>query len=452
MTTPKPSPPRGLPIPTSLDRMRLLKETLLAQLGGVDRVRTFNKGQTILHEGDDLEGTSAFLVISGKLIERMTRYVKGHGQKAISLCEVTPGAIANVQTLVPQYAQQSAVFTVEAVERTEVIALNPLDIRQLEQFGVVLNGMMRKSMQNLDELSALREVEADLEDAQFGLQISEGDLARERDHAEALELVLKECESKLERAEERASALKEKLKAEHAIAAAARDAMAVAVDELGSEKIRMTNFGLGMELYLDRIREQCRRRGLPPEILNFTEAESMLLVGEVPRNLEELRSIVRQSRQIDFGDDLNELLVAYVGDESPTDIFAAVDELPGFVDPEDIEMIDDGQTNGVAIDANLQAAEEIMPADRRAPMATIDYEERPDEGAPQRLGIIVPTATAVDPNENLGRRTSAYGIPVKDLLAAEERRERLTQTLHGIPARPDLFNGGSRVPRPTPKK
>lgn len=277
----------GVNAPSSLQRMQLLRDALVTKLGREDRIRSFTKGEVLVSEGDQLEGTMAFLVISGSLTERMTRYVKGRGDVHIPLT-VAPGAITNAQVLVPHYADLPSMVTIMAEEDGELVLLDPSGIRLLGEFGNILRGMLRKSISQLEALWESREIAAELEETKFSLEWTEREFVRECEKTAALS---KECDGALEQARH------------------ARIAMHESVSALDDERIRMTYVGIGMELYLDRIRELLHRRGMSHTLLDFTNEEKQLFTGERPENLGELRATVMRARQIDKIDDDLDLLL-----------------------------------------------------------------------------------------------------------------------------------------------
>ena len=290
--------------------MRLLKQELLKKQGST-RVRKFTKGQTLVREGDSLVDAPALVVVSGTLVECVTRHVSGHGRRQISLCEVTGGAVTNVQALVSQYALQPAYFTIVAAEDTEVVELRSDGLRKLGQLGELLSIMFRKNMQVADELLALRTVEEDLEEASADLSQAEFDLKIANEDALRWLKELETLDVQLERY---------KLQAQDA-----RLMMRDAVEALENERLKVTYVGLGMELYVDRIRTQLLRLGLPESTLAFTDDEAMLFTGQAPENLDEIRKAVVHAREIDkIGD--GDIQFASFLDEETTDKVDVVPE------------------------------------------------------------------------------------------------------------------------------
>jgi len=180
----------------SLERIRLLKQELLRR-NGSERLSTIRKGETIVREGDEISGSPALVVVNGKLVECITRHVSGRGRQQITLCEVTPGAITNVQALVRAYAQQPALLTITAVEDTEVIELYADGLRNLGQFGQMLDLLFRKSMQMADELHGLRMVESELEETKTHLAEATFDLKIASDESQKRLEELKAIDKKL---------------------------------------------------------------------------------------------------------------------------------------------------------------------------------------------------------------------------------------------------------------
>lgn len=338
--------------PTSLQRMRLLRDTLLTKLGGVNRLRPFAKGDVLVSEGDAIGGSMAFLVISGSLTERMTRYVKGRGDVSIPLV-VPPGAITNIQVFVPGYSEQPSMVTIMAEEDGEAVLLDPAGIRELKEFGTILRGMIRKNVSTVEALWESREIAAELEETKFGLEWTEQEFARECERTTALS---KERDGALEQARQ------------------ARIAMHESVSGLDNERIRMTYVGIGMELYLDRIQELLRRRGVPNALLNFTNEEKLLFTGERPDNLDELRATVMRARQMDKIDDDLDLLLESLDADPPEHVIQIADAEIELIDPKEITDLRDTPQKEVG-----------RYAMHRPRLVTIGYEEpRPDAVPPQK--------------------------------------------------------------------
>jgi len=363
--------------------MQLLRDALVGKLGGTDRLRTFAKGDVLISEGDSLEGTAAFLVISGSLTERMTRYIRGRGDMHIPLA-VPPGAITNAQVLVPHYADLPSMVTIMAEESGELVLLDPAGIRQLEEFGNILRGMLRKSISLIEALWESREIVAELEEAQFSLEWTESELDRERTRYTDLEA---ELQTALE------------------VARKARAAMLESVTALDTERMRMTYVGIGMELFLDRIREQLSRRGMPDALLAFTAEEKQLFTGEKPANLSALRMNVLRARQIDkIDDDLDTLL----------DSFDPENHLE-IMDPDDVTEIPEEtvaariEVTCVTVEGDIEPVEELEVARPRPPMDTL-VGFPPEETTTVRRGIIAPSPTAPE-EDQVGRTTAAFEVP-----------------------------------------
>jgi hypothetical protein len=76
--------------------------------------------------------------------------------------------------------------------------------------------------------------------------------------------------------------------------------MCKAVTGLDDERQRMTRRALGAEMYFDRIQKELEERGLPKDLLKFTDVETQLMLGEAPENFAALMDQARGQRGLDL--------------------------------------------------------------------------------------------------------------------------------------------------------
>lgn len=131
--------------PLDLARVREIKN-LLSLFGSPKPERVdFHAGDILIQEGQRLENQPALLVMQGKLEERKTMVVEGHGMCEQVFAIIREGDITNEIGILDTEDEKVSAKSIHAVETGYGYALYPEHIKNLDSLGILLQSLLRKS-------------------------------------------------------------------------------------------------------------------------------------------------------------------------------------------------------------------------------------------------------------------------------------------------------------------
>lgn len=401
------------PAPISIEARRRLREFVASKPELQTREFPFTAGETLAHEGGALTTNEAYFIVDGELQEEQVHFVPGKGHVTIAICKLGPTNIACVQAISPHFAGVPSFTTVRALTDGRALILTREGIKALESVGLLLEAEMRIRRQMLQTFVQLRTAYLfDVAAERLAERLFADGLPIPR-HPDEIHAWLLTRHRELADAREREATAK-------AEAQDARTKMREAVVALEDERQRMTSRSLGVEIYLDRVRNALKAYGAPESILDFTDVEKVLLLGEDPGGIDEVRSHLRAQRRFDAIIDLDAV------DVNLDELFAGRDSA------DSLPNVAPGSSLGETVEALLDRDSVPIPLPKPKVGTTVPPREVPKAPPPptvrsapttippqsSRRGVSCPSPQKRPPSdpdieileEDAGRQTQEWGV------------------------------------------
>lgn len=259
------------------------------------RQASFAKGEVLIQEGFVSEAEGAFLVLEGKLLEQMTFFDPDKGHVTMTVFQVGPGGVAFFQGLSEEQSKRASITTIVADSDGTMLFINREWLERLGEVGRLLEAEIssrRQLLQSLEKIRLAGKFETTI------LEVVERTTAENPNR----DWTVKDIRRTIISAMVDRKQLENEAQAERRVAQDARAMMLDGVNELEKERFRMTRMALAWEIFYDRIRQKLVAGGIPANVLDLTEEETLLFMGETPENFEEIANQARAKRRLEFAD------------------------------------------------------------------------------------------------------------------------------------------------------